>query len=94
MRGIYQNSQFVKNIFVIIKFDFSGVPCGIHTTNSLDVIEHILKDNESEIILVDNISWVKKILQIKEKTKLKHIILFGQMIDDDHEGFIVSVRRL
>ena len=43
-------------------FFLSGVGCGVYTTNSAEVCEHILKDSGARIIVVENQTYLDKIL--------------------------------
>ena len=72
-------------------FLFSGVACGIYTTNSAEACEYILQDSSSEIVVVENKEQLAKILKCKEKCKIKRIIQYKGEVADSHNGLVISV---
>lgn len=64
---------FVCNMAAIMT---GGYSVGIYTTNSTDVCEHILKDSNCKVVIVENSEQLDKIMYIKDKTKVKYIIQY------------------
>ncbi len=68
-----------------------GIGCGIYTTNSVEACEFILKDSNTEIVVVENKAQLDKMIALKSKFKFKSIIQYTGDITDDHDGLVISV---
>ena len=74
-------------------FFFSGVGCGIYTTNSAEACEYILKDCGSQIIVVENKQQLEKIVKCKQDgCTIKKIIQYSGSIENNYDGLVMSVR--
>ncbi len=84
---LIQDIKIYESFFPIC----SGVACGIYTTNSAEVCEHILKDSGSRIIVVENEVLLEKILKCRNNCQIDKIIMYGDEIKNSHNGLVISV---
>lgn len=66
---------FVSNMATIM---VGAVVVGCYTTNSAEICQHIFNDSKTRIVIVENEGNLKKVMSIKDKTKIKNIIYWGQ----------------
>lgn len=69
-----------------------GIGCGIYTTNSVESCEFILKDSNSQIVVVENKTQLDKIIALKSKFNFKAIVQYTGVIDNNYDGLVISVR--
>jgi len=93
--GNYFSSFGFKSYFNLIyqkiENEYSGVGCGIYTTNTTEACEYILSDSKSQIIVVENKQQLDKILKCKERLPIKKIIQYTGTIENDYDGLVISV---
>lgn len=70
--GFNSPEWFIADIGAIFA---GGIACGIYTTNAPDACKYIIEHSESTVVVVENESQLKKIMQIRaELPKLKAIV--------------------
>lgn len=87
----YVFAHFILQLFYNNFLNYSGVACGIYTTNSAEACEFILKDSGSEIVVVENKDQLEKILKCKDKCNLKSIIQYKGEVENNHNGLVMTV---
>jgi long-subunit acyl-CoA synthetase (AMP-forming) len=72
-------------------YTFSGVCCGLYTTNTSEANEFALNDSGAEIVVVENKEQVDKILKCRVKCKITSIIQYTGEVTDNKNGLIKTV---
>jgi len=77
--GFNSPEWFLCNLAAIMA---GGVSVGIYTTNSVEICEYIIKDSNSQIVVVENELQLKKILSINGADRIKAIIQYTGSLND------------
>jgi long-chain-fatty-acid--CoA ligase ACSBG len=77
--GFNSPEWFLCNLAAIMA---GGISVGIYTTNSAEICEYIIKDSNSQIVVVENELQLKKILSINGTDRIKAIIQYTGSLND------------
>ena len=75
------------------------IPIGIYTTNGPDACEYIANHSETEIVVLEDRSHLKKYIAVKDKIpKIKYFVLYKdtvpQDLDADFIGKVLTWKQL
>ncbi len=73
---------------------YSGISCGIYTTNSADACEHILRNCGARIVVVENQIHLDKILKCLQTCRIDKIVQYTGTVQNSHNGLIFTVSVL